>query len=471
MGLRVGGGRGAVGRQPGLGFVRTYTPAQFQPPAATYWLGPSGDNGNAGTYASPWATIGYAASQMAPGDTLGLKDGTYTSAFTMLPVGNAASWCNVTAETEGSVVVTGGLSATTTGAWHCAVTGSDFSDAVQKQVTGSYAKLIRCGFRGAESSGNVSTVVVGTGDQSPGADYVLLEDCWAYGPGGRYKVLVYNSTNIVLRRVVARHDGGWTYDGSNPQAGIALYDSHAIAQQCVVIDSPAGLSAHEGELYMPYNNNKGNAYMNVHALGCLVVKAQASGVKIETAGSFPRDTTVTHCVVHCTTNGYGVVNNAPSSTMQADRCTVIDGKDGYAAYQIGSVLSVTGSIVEDADDAINGATVVGTANRGWNNAGGDDGLTQLDPEANGLTYPMRIEAGSTLVGIPCGANLTKVVGAPGALFGESGWNTIQSTDLWPWSVESRMHTAMSSVSSRGFAAPTETFTGYIANLLGNGNPY
>jgi hypothetical protein len=34
-----------------------------------------------------------------------------------------------------------------------------------------------------------------------------------------------------------------------------------------------------------------------------------------------------------------------------------------------------------------------------------------------------------------------------------------------------MHTAMSSVSSRGFAAPTETFTGYIANLLGNGNPY
>jgi hypothetical protein len=472
MGLRLGGGRGYDSRTD-LGRTRPYTPVEFTPPAATYWLASAGagNDANAGTYASAWSTLAHARTVMAPGDTLGLKDGTYTEAWSALPAGSANTWCHVVAETEGAVTMTGGLSAATTGNWYCTVTGSNFSNAVQKSITGSYFKFVRCGFRGAQSTGNISTIVAGTGDQSPGADHGLFEDCWAYGPGGRYKFLVYNATNMLLRRCVARHDGGWTWDGSNPQAGIALYDSACVAQQCVVIDSPAGLAAHEGELYMPYNNNEGNAYMSVNALGCFVIQAQSSGIKIETAGAFPKQTDVTHSVVHCTANGRGVVNNAPNSVMAADRCTVIDGIDGYAAYQQGSVLSVTGSLVEDADDAINGATVVGTNNRGWNNAGGDDGLTQLDPEANGLTYPMRLESGSTLVAIPCGANLTLQVGTPGALVGESGWNTITATPLWPWSTESRMHTEMSSVSSRGFAAPDQTFTGYIANLLGNGNPY
>src|SRR5688572_14099846 len=48
--------------------------------AAVYYLSPSGDNANAGTSAAPWRTFAFAVVRLQPGDTLTLKDGTYTRA-------------------------------------------------------------------------------------------------------------------------------------------------------------------------------------------------------------------------------------------------------------------------------------------------------------------------------------------------------------------------------------------------------
>src|SRR5688572_25486442 len=49
-----------------------------QAAAATYYLSPSGLDSNSGAYSSPWKTFGFALPRLRPGDTLILKDGTYT---------------------------------------------------------------------------------------------------------------------------------------------------------------------------------------------------------------------------------------------------------------------------------------------------------------------------------------------------------------------------------------------------------
>lgn len=47
--------------------------------ANTYYVATTGNNGNPGTFASPWLTIPYAHSQMATGDVCWVADGTYTA--------------------------------------------------------------------------------------------------------------------------------------------------------------------------------------------------------------------------------------------------------------------------------------------------------------------------------------------------------------------------------------------------------
>ena len=54
--------------------------------AATYYVSPSGADGNAGTSsAAPWKTFKFAIPQLKPGNTLVLRDGTYTSVTSGYP--------------------------------------------------------------------------------------------------------------------------------------------------------------------------------------------------------------------------------------------------------------------------------------------------------------------------------------------------------------------------------------------------
>lgn len=46
--------------------------------AATYYIAPNGSDGGAGSSGSPWKTFPHAVSQLSPGDTLLVSDGTYT---------------------------------------------------------------------------------------------------------------------------------------------------------------------------------------------------------------------------------------------------------------------------------------------------------------------------------------------------------------------------------------------------------
>lgn len=50
-------------------------PAQDEP--TEYFVSPDGDNGNAGTFESPWRTVAYGVTALSPGDVLHLRGGTY----------------------------------------------------------------------------------------------------------------------------------------------------------------------------------------------------------------------------------------------------------------------------------------------------------------------------------------------------------------------------------------------------------
>jgi hypothetical protein len=117
---------------------------------------------------------------------------------------------------------------------------------------------------------------------------------------------------------------------------------------------------------------------------------------------------------------------------------------------------------------------------------GGTGNRTTDPTADGGTpsikYPCRIESGSLLEtagegGGVCGANIVKRYGVDGTHYGESGWDTLTATDLWPFpnqdTIRSQMRVTSSAVAdpTRGFCASGETLTHYIWNLLGNGSPY
>lgn len=52
--------------------------------AMDYWVSPSGNNGNAGTLASPWKSLNYSWNMLYAGDRLYMRGGTYTESYSSL---------------------------------------------------------------------------------------------------------------------------------------------------------------------------------------------------------------------------------------------------------------------------------------------------------------------------------------------------------------------------------------------------
>ena len=73
--------------------------------AATYHVVPTGDDADPGDAASPWASIGHAADQVAPGDTVVVAAGTYPELVTVTASGTAAA--PIRFEAAGAVTVEG----------------------------------------------------------------------------------------------------------------------------------------------------------------------------------------------------------------------------------------------------------------------------------------------------------------------------------------------------------------------------
>ena len=105
-----------------LTFASQFLPSSY---GATYYVSPAGSDGNSGTSSAPLLTIQRAANMVNPGDTVVVRDGTYSNAaasgtgsklITMTRGGTASSWVTFMAEhTWGAVV--DGLNNTTAEGW------------------------------------------------------------------------------------------------------------------------------------------------------------------------------------------------------------------------------------------------------------------------------------------------------------------------------------------------------------------
>jgi len=88
--------------------------------------------------------------------------------------------------------------------------------------------------------------------------------------------------------------------------------------------------------------------------------------------------------------------------------------------------------------------------------------------AQGLKFPVRVEAGSSLATSGIGPDVTKRIGVSGTLFGEPGYDTMLAESLWPYPNETRIKSDFDSVRA---AFGGKSLTDYVWEQLGAVSPY
>ena len=451
---------------PAIGLLSAFLLAETCHAATYYVDAAAASNSGSGSQSSPkkYISSGMGLLSTSGGDTLVIAPGTYANAsdaISNLPAGRATAWNIIRAAIDGGVIIKASLNIPG-GNHYVQFEGLRWETSDVKVITGNYAKFLRCAFRGGPASGNVVSVQVGTNDFTPGADHVLLEDSWVYGPGGRYKVLVYNATNIVLRRVVTRHDGGWSANDDNPAADITIYDSRNVAVlNPLAIDDVANVTNYVAAFYNVANGTTGTPNSTREWRGCLAIKP--SGYLMGTEG---QDTISGLVVTDCASYGgtFGVSQLKGNASLYQRMTVVNPGGDAFGIFG-GSATVKDSVVVAPAGDDFNGISPQSSST-----------FPSLSAAASsGLKYLSRIEAGSALAtggsnGGQSGARILKRIGVSGTLYGESGYNVETADDLWPWPHEQRIKREFAEASTRGFAGSTLSMTDYIWSLLGSASP-
>jgi len=452
------------------------------PTAGTFFVATAGSDLNSCATAqnglTPKQTIQAGFACLSPGSTLTIRDGTYSgaaNAFTGIPNGSAGNYITIQAENEGNVIITGGL-VMAQGNQYIVFQGLRFQDSNQHPIYGNHLKFLRTEFRGGCLAGNCMNITIGTNDFTPGAQFVLLEDVWVHGFGGRYKVLVYNSDSIVLRRVITRFDGATSEMNGDPMADITVYDSSNVeVQNAIAIDglpySPNALD-YTASFYNICNATTTTPSKNHSWRGSIAIKPTPTGFLMGTEGACDQ---VGQIVVDVAGSGgkHGISQLKGVNVLYTRITTLGSGEGGFGVF--GGSATVQDSIAANhAQYGYKGLSVSNSVT--WNNVDNSLG-TLLNPFISGLLYLPRIEALSVLslggvTGGQRGAQIVKRIGAPGTLYGEAGYNTTTTTELWPFPNEARIKKEMCTDAgvTRGFCADT-SLTHYIMNSLGNGSPY
>ena len=457
-----------------------------------YYVSNSGNNSNTCTAAksisTPKQTIQAGFACLAPGDTLVIRDGTYSgaaNAFNGLPNGVAGNYITIMAENEGNTIITAGLNMDNTDAY-ITIQGLRFQDAAVKSILGNHLKFFRNEFKGGCSFGNCTNTTIGTNDFNDTAD-ILLEDNWWHGLGGRYTILVYNANRVVLRRAVIRHDGGWTDDKGDPEAGVTFYNStDCSAQNVIILDSNLNYFAWQSAFYNVLNNaspntNANNSWLGVIALNNLPPNSP-DGASLRFDGNAAQTNHVIQNAVFWDSYWGINVSYAAPIDIAASGLTIGQSTRGSVGYGIaggsGGTKTFSNVIVtnmNNTDFSGVSATYFDTFNNGAASAG--TGSVTYNPRANGLLALMRIEAGSPLKtaglgGSQIGAQIVTRMGTAGTLHSETGWNTDSGVPLWPFPNEVRLKKEMCTDAgiSRGFCSAT-SLTQYIGSYLGNPSPF
>lgn len=464
--------------------------------ADTHYVATTGmDNSDCTSKSTPCLSIGYGISQMSGGDTLEIADGTYSGVAndigspnipsSVIPSGTSANYTIIKAENIDSATshvtttslfnITGGPSGTKL--QYVEVHGLKVKSTIGKSINGDYIKVFKTGFEGGPSTNNTVTLAVGFSTN------ILLEDIWSYGKGGRYNLLLYNAQNIVVRRAVIRHDGGWACDGSNPEAGITVYNSRYVElQNVIVLDGISDLNTAGGAcqghfgFYNVSNASGGTQHENTRTVGSIAFNnAVGSGIAWDDFNPIPNALLENSAIYN---SGTGISSNGTYKDVTIKNVTIVATPfRGIAKFGNNNTYNISNTLIYQsglgAIKSVPTSDIAGGvlcfANNGEN---GVCNVTNTDPASSGLSYITRIEVGSYLAtagiaGAQIGANIVSKTGASGTLYNETNFNTEQDA-LWPWPNETRIASDMCAVRSTGMCSTS--LTDYIWGALGTTTP-
>jgi len=458
--------------------------------SATYYvdLNQPNDDGDGTSIITAKKYIESGLALLAPGDTLIIRDGNYSDSKDNInqnvPSGDEFQYTTIKAENYGGVIINNKFSLSHSN-HHIIIDGLHFKGSVSKNIKGQYIKIFRTSFQGSAPGGNSVIVTIGTGDFND-TQYILLEDCWVFGLGGRYSIMAYNADRVILRRCVVRNDGGWTSGNSDPEASIAIYQtSNALLQNCIVIDS---------DLETYDDNNVGAFYLtghlgnrsshNVIYQGCIALNVQKSGWNCDT-DDLGTGTKLIDCIAYdIGSSGVATSNNLLDIFINQMTIGNVN-NHGMCNYTRKGIFTAKSSIIfnagKNATKYINNFSYTNTYMNGYE--GNGTGVIHVNPLDNGLKYLVRVEDGSTLnsageSGSYMGAKILNRIGISGTLYGEVGYDSVTNEQLWPWPNENRIKADFRTVSKRGFCADGKqlnsvddiTLTSYIWEYLGNPMP-
>jgi hypothetical protein len=471
----------------------------------TFYVDTTGKDAGAGSASQPWATFAHAFTAMSGGDTLMVGDGIYREAIRDFPSGSASAYTVIKAAHDFKVTaVSNDDQVLYVNANYIRVEGMKFNGEGARNpayVAGNHIKLMKCAFYGARS--NMNTTSFSTLD---GSDYILLEDCWAWG-AGRYKFVAYQSDHVIFRRCVSRQD--FTDDADNQSATFTNYDSkNVLYQNAIALDcgeNPELYGIDYGGIWFENNeqvvNNitvQGSIFINLgttvfsdpkiygaHVFQNVVAWNSLGGCEFMNdydnwQGHTSPSLTVSHATVG---NIYGIRQDATPA-----------GGIGFTGYPSLSDFpaNITNSLLYQCNAYGLGTDINSDYNNFFGNKAnympGGYGAGAHDRSVNpGIKYIVRVENNSPLKGAASdggdiGATIVFRYGVSGALWGESGYDQLTSEPLWPYPYEAEIKSDMSSWTGphngkRGFCANGNglyggpiTLTSYIWEYLGNPCP-
>jgi hypothetical protein len=513
----------------------TTGPATTTPDIAVsgiYYVAPDGDDGNLGTIKAPFKTLSFATGKMTGGDTLILRDGTYTGEENQiwnLPNGSPDQYTIIKAEHPFAAVLE--------------ETGKDaFQDRFLRTpirfLNNSYIQLEGIKIKNSPTVGAIlmiashhikllrTSIKNGTRFDDPwgspitithGSHHILVEDAWITG-AMRYGVLVNGNNDsdsnkerdtthqVILRRVVVRWDYMKTVE---PKAGIAFYGADdfstdgavidSVCQNCLVLDFNPGMDYYN--MYGAYYNPK--TTQNIGYYGSMALNIRGATQESVIGGFFIADNYKKNL-------GQKIINSVawdisgpairfsegdPDGFGEIEQSTM--GNSAYGVYVGGTPgisrlpVKIENSIFfnnETAHSSLDDLLKWSSNNLYFPVSASflpETDALMSDPK---LKYLVRVETDSPAYhsgeeGLIRGATVLYQYGKSGTLWGETGWDALTTVPLWPWPYEDQIKADFSEPNPspagaypavndtrRGFCEEDSTLTKYIWEYLGNPMP-
>jgi len=416
------------------------------------------------------------------------------SASAQIPSGTAARATVVRAQNPGSVTVQGPLfiGRSTRKDSYIRVQGITFEGGGSLYNT-SFVTLKDDGFHGP--------LDVGTNDHDQGNTDNLIEDVWVWTTGARIIAINYRAHRNVWRRVVVRGDGCGTANCSgsgNPNVGFTVYDSMDVSVQNMLVvdrvlagsDSPYAdfaCAQHTADVRYYFGRNEW--------LGVMSLNSPDVGFYCEPDAGQTLDPTLKI--------SNAVVWNAAGGALNLARSGTNNRVENFLAHGLASDAVRVAPELASLGGTLRNVIVMGSGRYGLNSAYGPSYVSVNgswsggafnqttpsnavagDPRANGsLKHLVRIEAGSALKGqgsggADIGANILYRYGTDGSRYGDSGYDALSNTMLWPWPNEARIKREMCASTTRGFCSTGKrldganpvTLTSYVWEMLGTPMP-